>query len=154
MVKGESMGTVRKLERMFFRCPEVNGADYLTFPLLSDDDFFIMKSEFYADCSYIYFFPFIRRNKSEELFVELYIWDYAQYPDVYKRFIIFDGYRMNEEDEEEFLSYAKRTLHASPKIIEQFSKDLQIMFPQWHTELCLAYDYFENRVFQRYSRFF
>ena len=128
------MSTYRGWERIFFECPEVSGEDYLTFPSVSDEEFYTMGLDFYSYSSVIHIFPFVSRTESANPYVELYIWDLMQYPDVYKRFVIFDGQRMNEEDEEKFLSYAKCKLYIYPKLLEQFSKEVQSIFPQWHLQ--------------------
>ncbi|HHU52790.1 MAG TPA: hypothetical protein GXZ43_01745 [Clostridiaceae bacterium] len=126
------MNLTRRLERTFFRCPEISGEDYSTFPAVSDQVFLLMKSEFSADSSNIYIFPFVRSKEASKLFVEIYIWDLVNYPDVCKRFVIFEGCRMSEEDEEKYLDYAKRELYAFTEIIERFCIEVQILFPQWH----------------------
>lgn len=73
------MTSIRDFERMLFRCPEVNVAEY---PLASYEEFLLMEQDFSSE--FVCVFPFVRNENGGKPFVEIYIWDVMLYPDAYK----------------------------------------------------------------------
>ena len=126
------MDTARNLERMIFDAPELDREDYHGFPEAAEEELEAMESLFAEDTSAICLFLFIRVNDAGKRYVELYVWDQLLYPDTYERFIICEGFRMREEDEEEFLYYTKSQLYLSNVSMDWLYFYITKNFPEWH----------------------
>ncbi len=126
------MELTRMMERAMFLCPEMDLEDYEAFPPVSEEQFSAMRAVYEQDPSLIRLFPFIREDKAGGHYVEFYIWDMMLYPDLYARFLIRDGCRMQEEAEEMYLDYADRLLFFDGETMERFLGELPRRFPQWH----------------------
>ena len=90
-----------------------------------------MGIEFNEDPSIVHLFPYIKKNTAGEQYIDIYIWDQMLYPAAYERFIICEGFRMKEADEEIFLRYIRNPLPGSENI-EKFIRQIASLFPQWH----------------------
>ena len=94
-----------KLERLLFSCPEIDCQDLDTYPLVSDEDRHYMETDFFADTSCVHLYPYVRKNAAGTPFIDVYVWDQMLYPEMCRRFIICEGYRLPEEAEESLLAY-------------------------------------------------
>ena len=126
------MDATRTLERTIFDCPEVNSTDYQRFPLMSDDAIRAMEMEFSGDPSAVFIFPYVNKNTAGEGFVEIYIWDQMLYPAGYERFVICEGLRMGETEEERFLHYINEPIVGPDATIDRFLRQAAARFQQWH----------------------
>ena len=132
------MNATRTLERMIFNCPELSCSDCQRFPVLQKEALQAMETEFNEDTSAIHIFPYLKKNTDEVQYIDIYIWDQMLYPATYERFIICEGFRMREEDEERFLGYISGSLLESQDNVEQYNREEQFIrqtasaFPQWH----------------------
>ena len=95
----------RNIERMLFLCPEVDSSDHSVYPPVSPEEFMVMEQAFCEDTSQVYLYPFVRQTETGRAYVDLYVWDYLLYPDRCRRYVISEGYRLPEEEEEAFLLY-------------------------------------------------
>lgn len=122
----------RKIERMFFKCPEVNCRDYNLFPLLDEDDYMGMCSDFSLHLSDICMYIFVRSSVNYGSYVDIYIWDITNL-DGYDHFVICDGFCLPEELESKFLEYAfNKTLYISELEFHEANERIIKAFPQWH----------------------
>ena len=83
-----------KLERLLFSCPEIDYQDLDTYPLVSDEDRHYMETDFYEDTSCVHLYPYVRKNAAGTPFIDVYVWDQMLYPEMCRRFIICEGYRL------------------------------------------------------------
>lgn len=124
------MDNARKIERLFYNCPEVNIKDL--FPLIDEDDYMGMCSDFSQHSSEICMFIFVRRLNNHIPFVDIYVWDIANL-DGYDRFVICDGFRLSEEMEAKFLGYAhNQDIYISDWLFHEANKKIIDVFPNWH----------------------
>ena len=128
------MDAARILERNMFRCEEVDSTDYSMFPLASEEEFACMESQA-MDNSIVHIFPFVRTSEAGD-YIEIYVFDIMLYPiSCFRRFIISEGLRMPEEEEEAFFAYAKEKTDCSEDAEEEFrsfADKVCDVFPHWH----------------------
>ena len=103
------MDEISRIEREHFDCPEVNCKDYSTYPLVSDEEFKLMRLSLANEEKL--FFLYLRENHAIS-YIDIYVWHDLDCMDdnfrenaKYSRFIIRDSYRLPYEDEKKFLSY-------------------------------------------------
>lgn len=126
------MESSRKIERMIFKCPEVNCRDYDSFPLLDEDDYMGMCSDFSQHMYAIRMYLFVKESTNYGPYVDLYIWDITNL-DGYDHFVICDGFCLPEELETKFLEYAlNKTLSISKLQFHEANERIIKAFPQWH----------------------
>ena len=122
---------MRMLERALYYCPEIDISDTLLWPVLTEEDFSYMAGIYAEDTSVVHVFPCVRRNGDLAPYIDIYIWDALQQPDICSRFIIFPGYRMQEEAEDRFLMLLRTVIRIEPAFKETFVEDIRLLFPQW-----------------------
>ncbi len=126
------MDSSRKIERMFYKCPEVNCRDYDSFPLLDEDDYMGMCSDFSLHLSEICMFIFVRNSVNYGPYVDIYVWDVVNF-EGYDHFVICDGFRLPEELETKFLEYAYcGKMFISVEQFFEVNQKIIKTFPQWH----------------------
>ena len=126
------MDAARKFERLFFACPEVNCKDYDSFPILDENDYMGMCSDFCLHSSEICMFIFVRESAVHVPFVDIYVWDVTNI-DEYDRFIICDGFRLPEDLEMKYLEYVhNKEIYISKFMFHEANKRIIASFPQWH----------------------
>lgn len=130
---------LREIEKVlyrnvFARIPVVSSSDTERFPMLEEDQRLAMESTFFSDTSQVYVFPFVRKTSQSRGYVDVYIYDPLFYPDVCKRFIIADGWRLPPAFEEYYLSCVHQDFVCSYgwQEIDSMYKELGDMFPDWH----------------------
>ena len=96
---------IRNIERKMNVCPETDCCDLRKYPMIDEDHFMYMESEFIENSSYLLLFPYYRNG--EEPFIDIYIWDCTRISMPCRRFVICTGFRFAEEDEIEFEKYAR-----------------------------------------------
>lgn len=141
----------RKIERTFFRCPEVNGYDDVTYPIVDDETLDLMKyakpieSLYEAYGTFTKVFPYVRSENGLD-FVDVYFCDDLGR---YERFIIRDGYRMAFLREERFIGnlryfYNRIRMGERCPISEEsvsFRDDVMDKFPNWNIKAdCMNYE--------------
>lgn len=129
------MFSSRKIERELFKCPEIDSYDYSEYPLVEEIELAKMESEYNAFSDEVNIFPYVSTSSSGKTYIELYVWDCMLYPDGYKRFIICEGMRMTDEDEEIFLSYVEKINEDMDTQIYgmvHFEHIVRRNFPEWH----------------------
>ena len=104
---GGQMKRIMTLERVWYSCPEINCGDFERYPLADNKTIAVMNSVYAANRECVSVFPFVRADDSNRPYIELYIWDCKLYAENYVRFIIRDGYRLTEADEQRFLHYTR-----------------------------------------------
>ena len=105
------MDNNRSIERLLFPCPEVDSSDYSAYPPVSPEEFMVMEQGFRDDSSHVCLSPYARLTKAGKAFIDIYVWDLMLYPYNYRRFIICEGYRLSEEEENAFLKYVRCACH-------------------------------------------
>lgn len=126
------MISMTELERMLFRCPEVNISKY---PQATYEELILMDHDFSSEFVCVY--PFVRTDEVGNLYVEIYVWDAMLYPDAYERFVVCDGLRLPCDLEEKLLVYCTEPLlYIDNQSMERFTSALLESFPQWH---CIEY---------------
>ena len=128
------------LDRMLFSCPETDSSDYMSFPGVDDDAFNCMESMI-SDRSGIYVFPYLCTNMCEETYITVYVWDYLNYPEPYKRFVICEGQQMIAEEERDYLAYAGIVRTCETDWNSRFVSQVKDAFPDWHVS-----DYGANQI--------
>lgn len=129
------MFSSRKIERELFKCPEIDSYDYSEYPLVEEIELAKMESEYNAFSDEVNIFPYVSTSSSGKTYIELYVWDCMLYPDGYKRFIICEGMRMTDKDEEIFLSYIENSNEDMGTQIYgmvHFEHIVRRNFPGWH----------------------
>ena len=114
--------------RLLFDCPEIDSSDHSTYSECSSG----LGEYMYAyatDTTKVYVFLFVCRNKGID-YVSVFIWDF-NCDDPVKRFIIRQGYRMNESEEEDYLKYTNAELECDEEAYKEFLKKIQYIFPSW-----------------------
>ncbi len=96
---------IRNIERKMNNYPETDCYNLEKYPLIDEDHFMYMESEFIRDSSHLLLFPYYRNG--EEPFIDIYIWDCTRISMPCRRFVICTGFRFDEEDEIEFEKYAR-----------------------------------------------
>lgn len=125
----------RDIERIFFRCPEVDSQDIDRYPGVDRDDFESMYCGFIEDTTVSSIYAFVNKNKSGGRFVDIYIWDIMLYPQFYQRFVISEGLCLATEDEKKLLEYLYSGQIRMPyDNLKRLQKDINIYFPQWHLD--------------------
>ena len=122
----------QNLERAFFTCPEINMRDCRTYPEASEAELEAMYCSYLEEPDRVCMFPFVRKTGEGEPYVEIYTWDKMLHPDLYTRFIIREGYRMPEEEEEAFLCYTESNPRADDGRTEYLNEQIPKLFPQWN----------------------
>lgn len=126
------MISMTELERMLFRCPEVNISKY---PQASNEKFLLMDHDYSSE--YVCVYPFVRADADRKPYVEIYVWDAMLYPDAYERFVVCDGLWLPCDLEEKLLAYCTEPLlYIDNQSMERFTSILLESFPQWH---CIEY---------------
>lgn len=125
------MDAARRIERMLYTCPEVNCDDHDSFPLLDENDYMGMCSEFSLHSSEICMFIFIRESSKHVPFVDIYIWDVTNL-EGYDHFVICDGLRLPEELESRFLECTHKHIYTPRAMFHEANKKVIKLFPQWH----------------------
>ena len=126
------MISMTELERMLFRCPEVNISKY---PQASYEEFLLMDHDFSGE--YVCVYPFVKMDESGTPYVEIYVWDSMLYPDIYESFIICEGMRLTDVLEEKLLNYCREPLlRIGYQRMDSFNSALLECFPRWH---CIEY---------------
>ena len=104
----------------------------------------MMEAEFLEKPEVIHVFPFVREGLYDDYYVEVYIWDTMMYPASYERYLIVDGYKLPEDQEEEFLDYMSEArykdpiegislpLYGNPSRMRRFVEEARRAFPQWN----------------------
>ncbi len=111
--------------------PVINTALY---PEVSEEVFTMMEQEC-CDKTFIYLFPFVRKNDdaASTLFIDIYLWDAMLYPENYIRFVFVEGYRMDPDIESAFIKYLHNPLiRVDGERMSSFSKKVVQLFPNWH----------------------
>lgn len=130
------MFSIRKLERKIYRSPEADSMNACEFPYANEEKFLGMESAFLTDEEKIHIFMNLSQTLANESFLDIYIWDYMQYPTFYKRFVICEGRRMTKEAEEEYLHYAneakKGLILIDDRELERLYEAVSKKFPMWH----------------------
>ena len=116
-------------------CPVADSNDYTTYPGIDEE----MYSDMYFDITTIaerdlaYFFSYICRNENGDIYISVYVWDGKYSLETPKRFIIREGYRMTDEDEDEFLGYLRHGIQCgSPLHYTSFIRLVRLVFPELH----------------------
>lgn len=130
------MFEMRTFERMVYKAPEINCEDYEKYPMVNEQDFIYMESQYYDNTNHAYLFPFVSTAIDGRIYIEIYIWGGFIYPKIFKRFIICNGYRMTEDDEQCYLRYIKEA-EKGKLIVEQhmlwrFLEKTREKFPMWN----------------------
>ena len=90
-------------EREMQKDPEdINCLDYKEYPLVDESEFIQMEYFLYRCGGKIYISSYVSHNFSGKNYVEIYVWEDISGNEVYKRFIICEGCRLNIEDERDF----------------------------------------------------
>lgn len=127
------MSDARKIERAIYKCPEVNCSDYTSFPLVDEDIYMGMCSDFSLHFSEICMFIFVRESGCPNPFVDIYIWDITNLEGGYTRFVICDGFQMSEELERKYLEYiSNEYIYISDELFHEANQRVIELFPQWH----------------------
>jgi len=132
------MFSTRALERALYRNREIDCLDYDKYPEVSDESFFQMECCFLTDEERVHIFPFVSCNLCGKAYVEIYVWDCELYPQAYyKRFVITDGLRLREADENEYLHYIREAKRQDSAIVSDYYMEnlyeaVNKYFPSWH----------------------
>ena len=126
------MSSKQILERAFFDCPETDMKDRETYPEVCEDEFEGMYCRYMNKPYRVHMFPYIRRTGAGEPYIEIYAWDKMLYPAAYTRFLIREGYRMPEKEEEAFLQYTEQSPYVEEKRTELLNEQIPKIFPQWN----------------------
>lgn len=81
---------------------DINCLDYKEYPLVDESELIQMKYFLYRCGGKIYISSYVSHNSSGKNYVEIYVWEDISGNEVYKRFIICEGCRLNIEDERDF----------------------------------------------------
>ncbi len=100
------MDSITRFERFLYNCPYIDCSNYITFPGVSEQDFYYMEQMFIEDESKVCVFPFLGLNCDGIRYIDIYIWD-ATIPKMYTRFVMSDGMRFDEKDLERFINYIR-----------------------------------------------
>lgn len=150
------MNGIRKYERDMYICPEVDCNDIHEYPLVNSLLKAIMEEDYRDETDSVHVFAFFSRNRNGEPYIDVYFWDVMLYPYEYKRFVICEGKRMSENDEEEFLEYIEyikmHKIRMMKSIFYILRKNIQRTYPSWnysyneadYTYAALAHMYFAS----------
>ena len=116
--------------RLLFDCPEIDSNDFSTYSECSPALGEYMYAIATMDTTKIYVFLFVCRNSEGVNYVVVFIWDFNSDNPV-KRFIIRQGYRMSESEEEDYLKYTNSELECDEDAYKEFLKKIQYVFPAW-----------------------
>lgn len=127
------MDNNRSIERLLFPCPEVDSSDYSAYSPVSPEEFMVMEQGFRDDSSHVCLFPYARLTKAGKAFIDIYVWDLMLYPYNYRRFIICEGYRLSEEEENAFLKYVRCACHClGNERMRNLNARVMELLPAWH----------------------
>lgn len=124
---------ISDVDRKLHICTELEEIGWINYPPVSNIDFSAMEQEFVSDSSSTLIYPFVGVNTSGEQFVDIYIWDMMLYPNMYKRYVIADGYSLPLILEKSFLSYIRKPLYKiDENRFKKFNKEVMACFPKWN----------------------
>lgn len=131
------MGLLRDLEcKLFHRSPIVDCNNRQKYPLKSLEELQFMNDYLGANWDKICVFPFVQITDNDK-YIEIYVWEKFLCPKPFVRFILHEGERLTDEEEELYLEYFCSDEEISEfsvdaKLWERFNAAVTSAFPQWH----------------------
>ena len=137
------MFEMRTFERMVYKAPEVNCEDYEKYPMVDEQDFIYMENHFCGNMDYAYLFPYVSMTEDGRIYIEIYVWDCLLYPTSFKRFVLCNGHRLTEKDEQSYLQYIKEAkqekLITDLGMLQSFVDRVHEKFPSWNINESIFY---------------
>lgn len=121
------MKTLRNFEQILYKSQCI---DSTYFPVLDEEDFTYMDIEASQDRSIVMCFPYYR-HLDGKAYVDIYIWD-VMLPAGYKRFVLAEGYSLNEGEEENFIEYLSGNIQIESGLLQQLVSKVNRDYPDIH----------------------
>lgn len=129
------MFSTRQIERDLYKVPEIDCDDNSMFPPVDDVEFASMENSFSDKPEKLHIFTHFYKDDAGKPYLVLYVWDSALYPESYKKFMLREGFRLNEKDEKIFLDYLEEIIRNNYVISElemdYLNKTVFVYFPEW-----------------------
>ena len=135
------MGLLRDLEcKLFHRSPIVDCNNRQKYPLKSVEELQFMNDYLCANWDKICVFPFVQITDNDK-YIEIYVWEKFLCPKPFVRFILHEGERLPDEEEELYLKYfcsdeETSKFSVDAELWERFNAAVVSAFPQWHYSSC------------------
>jgi len=120
-----------KIERIMMNNPIADPNNIEKYTLIDDISFLNMETEYFSDTSKFHLHIFCRNDVTNNMYLDLYVWDCILYPELYHRFVIQDNLLMTIEDEELFIKYTASIKEAG--VCDQ--SDVEVLLKAFSSEV-------------------